>query len=140
VTVVGAFFNTLNHLVAEHALAATFASVADVLEPGGHFLFDVNNLTGFRTWWCGERRYAGRDWSLDVASRFDAQTGRARARLRVNAGRAVGETTVEERLFTDAEITARLSRAGFAMIQQSAWAPLGDGVAGATFWHARRLA
>ena len=49
--VVGAFYDTLNHLPDRDALAATFRTVSSVLRRGGLFVFDLNNAFGFETWW-----------------------------------------------------------------------------------------
>jgi SAM-dependent methyltransferase len=41
--------DVLNYLLTDEDLAAAFASVADVLAPGGIYVFDVNSLNTYRT-------------------------------------------------------------------------------------------
>lgn len=43
-------FDALNHLPDERALAGCFASVHESLEPGGHFVFDLNTPLGLARW------------------------------------------------------------------------------------------
>jgi SAM-dependent methyltransferase len=43
-------FDALNHLPDFDDLDGCFASTADVLEPGGWFIFDLNTLFGLRRW------------------------------------------------------------------------------------------
>jgi SAM-dependent methyltransferase len=134
----GAFFNTVNHLPDADALRRMFACVAAALLPGGRLLFDVNNALGFQHWWGqGTTRYAGEDWVLQIATSFDADTGRAHATLHVERDGRRGGASVQERLFSDDEIAAALAGAGLAVEAREPWRPYSDGVPGATFWVAR---
>jgi len=137
----GAFFNTLNHLDDLAELGAAFRALAAALAPGGLLAFDVNNALGFQTWWQGRHRYEGSSWTLDVATDFDRATGRAAAHMRIARGRRdrdVCRVDLVERYFPTVDIATVLREAGFALRTAEPWAPLTDGVPGATFWTAIR--
>lgn len=133
-----AFFNTLNHLPDVAELGRALASVGAALRPGGLFVFDVNNALGFSRWWNGLQHYVGAGWALQIDSTFEVREGRARARLRVTRDGTARSTEVTERLFSPDEIVASLRAAGMRPLFAEPWAPLGDGVPGATLWAARR--
>jgi SAM-dependent methyltransferase len=56
VDVVACLFDSLNYLLEEQQLAATFRRVATALRPGGLFVFDMNTIHGLETrWGSGDR-------------------------------------------------------------------------------------
>ena len=96
--VVGAFYDTLNHLPDSDALAATFRTVASVLRPGGLLVFDLNNAFGFETWWQYrveldlEGRHLDTELDYDARARTAQRGDRARewrTRTAVRAPRAL---------------------------------------------------
>lgn len=135
----GCFFNTLNHLTDVPALHRAFISLAAALKPGGLLAFDVNNRTGYASWWNGRHLYEGPGWLLQSDAHYDEFRGAAEATLAIWRGQQAAEVVVRERLFPDAEIAAALSVAGLRTISAEPWSPTPDGVAGSTFWVARRI-
>lgn len=131
---IGAHFNTLNHLPDLAALHRTFCSVERLLAPGGAFQFDLNSEEGYRRWWSGTRQYGGGHWTLQVVARFDARAGCAEAALHVNVGGQSGRAVVRQRLFTEDEVRAALRAAGLEATELQPWSPLSDGVQGASWW------
>ena len=119
---VGAVVSTLdcvNYLTDDGDLDKCFSLVHNYLDPGGLFLFDVNTPYKFRHVF-GNNAYILEDedcfcaWQND----FDAKTGLCRFDLSVfradgegRYGRA--DETQLERCYTQVELTAALTRAGF---------------------------
>jgi SAM-dependent methyltransferase len=134
----GSFFNTLNHILDLDELTEAFRGVGRALAPGGLFLFDVNNPTGYQDWWQQRRRFAGPDWSLEIDARYDAGAGRARALVTVTDGSERSETVIEQRFHDQDELAAALGHAGFQVLSHRPWAPTPDDPPGATFWIASR--
>ena len=66
------FYDTLNHLPDEAALARTFTALATVLRPGGLLVFDVTSRHGFEEWWESTNRFTGAGWSFTFFGRHRA--------------------------------------------------------------------
>ncbi len=45
-------YDAVNHVPQKQDLAGVAAAVWAALKPGGHFYFDVNNRSGFKSYWC----------------------------------------------------------------------------------------
>jgi SAM-dependent methyltransferase len=137
----GAFFDALNHAAAPGALARSFAATAARLEPGGLFVFDLNNRLGYEAWWQDRRIFTGPGWTVTIDPSFDPVSGLARGRACIDrrhppGGRGI--TDVTERCFSDEEIKQALAAAGFSVELFEAWAPEPADVPGKIWCVARR--
>jgi SAM-dependent methyltransferase len=136
--VAGSFFDAINHAVTPGALAQLCAVTASALAPGALFVFDVNNRRGFEAWWQGRRLYHGPGWTMTMDARFDPDAGLAEGCAVIERRGQTTRTAVTERCFTDGELDAALTAAGFAVLESAPWRPLPDDVPGKTWWVARR--
>jgi SAM-dependent methyltransferase len=136
----GSFYDTLNHLPDPDALRATFRGVAAGLAPGGLFVFDATNEVGFERWWNSHRVWRGRDWSVEVVTRFDrgAQLGHAETTIERGGLRASGSLT--ERCFPDLEVADALAAARFTVLTREPWRPFDGDAPGKTWWIAGKSA
>lgn len=117
--------DSLNHLPDADALQATFQSVFQALEPGGCFLFDLNTLDNYRTFWNGSDTDDGPNYRLTTTSGFNEADGRAWACFQAQEYNEDGqlqfhEETVQERYFDDILVEQLLQAAGFQDIR---WEP-----------------
>jgi SAM-dependent methyltransferase len=119
--VVGAFYDTLNHLPDSDALAATFRIVASVLRPGGLFVFDLNNAFGFETWWQYRVAFDLEGRHLDAELDYDARTHTGRATMGLESGGFERRFVLQERCFSESEVAEALSAAGFSLDIASPW-------------------
>ncbi|MFL6446454.1 MAG: class I SAM-dependent DNA methyltransferase [Bryobacteraceae bacterium] len=124
-------FDSLNHLSNSEDLQKVFEGVHKALEPNGLFLFDMNLEEAFLS---DHRR-----WTAEVTSEYvslvrgayDPLSKTARTELIwfVPAGSPdtwrQHRSIVEQRSFPEAEITARLERAGFGNIESTTAADAG---------------
>ena len=136
----GCFYDTLNHLPDETALAAALASAAQVVRPGGLVVFDVTNRLGFERWWRGTSRFRAAGWRLTIEAEFDAARARGTATVAVDRQGRAQSFALVERLVADAEIERALAPAGLALERREAWSPFEIDVPGKTWWVARKLA
>ena len=133
----GAFYDAVNHLPDDGALARAFAAMSAVLRPGGLLVFDVTTLLGFRQWWRGTSNYRGRHWQMRITTDFDEATRTATADTTiVHAGTSVSQTMAEH-CFDEGQIADALAAAGLDIESREAWAPFADEIAGKTWWQAR---
>lgn len=130
----GSFYDTLNHLPDLDSLRAAFRGVAAGLAPGGLFVFDATNEVGFERWWSSHRVWRGRDWSVDVVTRFDprARLGHAETTIEQGGQRATGSLT--ERYFSEPEVAQALAAAGLQVRSREPWSPFDTDAAGKTWW------
>jgi SAM-dependent methyltransferase len=133
----GAFYDTINHLPNERALARAFAAMSSVLRPDGLAIFDVTNLLGFRRWWHGISRYSGRGWRITITTAFDEPARTALATTAI-AHTTSGSYQMTEHYFDEEQIAGALAAAGLEIESREAWAPFWDEIAGKTWWMARR--
>jgi SAM-dependent methyltransferase len=139
-------FDALNHVPRKSDLRRVLTSVAAALQPGGHFVFDVNNRLSFeRVWpntWLidkdpvamvmhgGHKRGTDKAWS-DVE--WFVRSGRSWKRHHEH---------VEEVCWSAAEIRRELARAGFDRVRRWDAAPFFNDVftrpGCRTFWRARK--
>jgi len=131
------FYDTLNHLPDEHALARAFGAVAAALRPGGLLVFDVTSRQGFEEWWDSTNRFSGTGWSMLVDARFDDANGIATGRVTFERAGAARRFVIQERYFARDEIAAALAAAGFRVEAQEAWSPFPIGGLGKAWWVAR---
>lgn len=135
----GSFFNALNNLPDTTALHRAFLAIAAALEPGGRFIFDVNNRAGYSSWWEGRDDYRGDGWRFSLECEFDPSSARAHGRAVVCVGERREELQLHERCFDDDEIEIALLAAELAPSVREPWAPYDTGEPGKTWWEARRL-
>jgi len=137
-------FDSLNHLSTRADLRRTFQRVHAALEPGGWFMFDVNNERCYRLLWTREQTLTHRDFTLLLENSYNERTHRARSRVRILLPlpeRPVMLTeTVRERCFSSEEISKALEKAGFVVDEQKDFNPTGRVRIGKikTWWVARR--
>jgi len=122
--VVGAFYDTLNHLPDHDALAATFRTVASVLRPGGLFVFDLNNAFGFETWWQYRVELDLEGRHLDTELDYDARARTARAAIGLESGGRERRFLLRERCFSEPEVEGALRAAGLVPELTVPWCPV----------------
>ena len=110
--IVGSFYDTLNHLPDQEALAETFRAVATVLRPGGLFVFDLNNAFGFETWWRYRVALDFEGRHLDSELGYDARTRTARATIGLRTGGLERRFVLQQRCFSEPEVEAALQLGG----------------------------
>jgi SAM-dependent methyltransferase len=135
---VGAFYDTLNHLPDEAALAAAVAAAARVLRPGGVLFFDVTNQLGFERWWRGTSRFRAAGWRLTIEAEFDPARHRGTATVGIDRQGRAESFALVERLVPEAEIEGALAAAGLVVDRREPWSPFEIDVPGKTWWVARR--
>ena len=140
-TLVGCFYDALNHLPDVAALERAFQGAAAALAPDGLFCFDVNNRQGYEAWWRHRERFAGPGWELVVETSFDPLSGRGHGRGQVrwdHDRHPRSAVALVERCFSPDEIAAALAAAGLTVEREVPWSFAPDAVAGKTWYVARR--
>jgi SAM-dependent methyltransferase len=133
------FFDALNHAAGPGELSRALAAISAALVPGGLFIFDVNNGTGFRAWWHGRRDYRTSRWTLTMEATFDERSGLARGLATVvRRGGAPLLIEVTERALEEDEVRATLEGSGLHVEVCEPWRPLPRDVPGKTWWVARK--
>jgi SAM-dependent methyltransferase len=122
--VVGAFYDTLNHLPDLDALAATFRALAPLLRPGGLLVFDLNNAFGFETWWRYRVALDLEDHRIDTALGYDRHTRVAHAAIGITRDGVERRFLLHQRCFSEAEVEGALFRAGFTTEIAAPWGPV----------------
>jgi len=146
VDVVVCHYDSLNHLSNETELRGTFMQVAQALKPGGLFLFDLNTLENYQTYWNGRDTYEGPNYRLKTASSFDPDLNKASVQFMVDEYNDEGELlsnseTVYEQFFHETAVEKYLMAAEFYDIRYEAFNPV-DELPGdfplKTFWQCRQ--
>ncbi|HLK91604.1 MAG TPA: class I SAM-dependent methyltransferase [Polyangia bacterium] len=122
--VVGAFYDTLNHLPDLDALAAAFRTAAALLHPGGLLVFDLNNAFGFETWWRYRVALDVEDHRIDTALGYDRHARLAHAAIGIARGGVERRFLLHQRCFSEAEVEGALFRAGFTPEVAAPWGPV----------------
>lgn len=134
-----AFYDTLNHLPDDAALEPALRAVAAVLRPGGLLVFDLTNALGFERWWQGQRRWTGPEWSVELATRYDAPARTGHAHVTVARGGApTARFRMTERWYPEAWVREALRRAGFTVEKSEPWSPFDIDAPGKTLWFASK--
>jgi SAM-dependent methyltransferase len=114
-------FDSINHLTTRRDLRSTFRGIHNALNPGGWFIFDVNNEACYRTLWKGTQRLEHRDFTLRLDNSFDPvrRLGQSRVHLRWQGSsrRGTQTETVVERCFSRSELKESLAVAGFQLLE-----------------------
>jgi SAM-dependent methyltransferase len=134
----GAFYDMLNHLPDEAALARALGAAGAALRPGGLLVFDLTNRLGFERWWRGTNRWVGRGWKIAIETTHDREAGVGRARIRLTSGGKTEVLTLVEREFRDADVEQALAAAGLAVEATERWSPFRLDAPGKTLWIARK--
>jgi len=127
-------FDAINHVPRRSDLRRVTLAVARALNPGGWFFFDVNNLAGFDKYWRGTWWIERSGIILAMRNGHDLKRRKAWCDCEwfVEEGRLWRRHTerVEEVCWTEEEIRAALTAAGFARVQVWDAAPFfkGDGI------------
>jgi SAM-dependent methyltransferase len=122
--VVGAFYDTLNHLPDLDALAATFRTVASLLRPGGLLVFDLNNAFGFETWWRYRVAFDVDDRRIDTELGYDRNARVGHAAIGIARGGLERRYHLRQRCFSEPEVEGALYRAGFTPEIAAPWGPV----------------
>jgi ubiquinone/menaquinone biosynthesis C-methylase UbiE len=128
VTLVTAFYDTVNHLLFAEDVEATFRGVARALLPDGVFVFDVNTEATFRQIWGGYTHFIDSpDASTVYQTSYDADTRLAKGLLTgfLRRGHAFEKFQEEivERYWPPEDIEGYLAGAGFRSIQRETFNP-----------------
>ncbi|WP_322489792.1 class I SAM-dependent methyltransferase [Chloroflexus sp.] len=126
-------FDSLNHLTDDDDLVKVCRAVGRLLRPGGQFIFDLNTLAGFRTWYEYDQvLFDGPDLLVVNRLHFDHEQQRAYGRFVWFQRRGErwwrSEETHCERPWHDDEIAAALASGGLRLAARltSAWTPAAD--------------
>jgi SAM-dependent methyltransferase len=114
-------FDSLNHLTDSKSLEAAFCRVAEVLEPGGVFAFDMLLESAYQTNWGDSYALVRDDHVLTIVGPgYDFRTHLARCTVtmfRLISGEwKRSDVTIVERFHKPAEINRALARAGFGEV------------------------
>lgn len=119
--VVGAFYDTLNHLADFDALSATFRTVATLLRPGGSLVFDLNNAFGFETWWRYRVAFDVEGHRVDSDLRYDRDARTAHAAIGLGRAGQERRFLLRQRCFDETEVEQALLRAGLSPEIAAPW-------------------
>jgi SAM-dependent methyltransferase len=139
-------YDSLNHLSNETELRGTFVQVAQALRSGGIFLFDLNTLENYRTFWQGKDTYEGPNYRLKTNSSFNEDLNKAEVQFKVEEYNDEGELNfyeeqVFEHYFNETAVEKYLMAADFYDIQWAPFNPVDEIPADfplKTFWQCRR--
>jgi len=118
-------FDALNHVPRKAELRKVARAVARALQPGGFFLFDVNNAKGFKRYWTGNVCIEKPGLMLVMRNGHSRDATRAWTDVEWFIREAEGDRwhrhreRVEEVCWTRSEIRHYLGEAGFDRLQ--AW-------------------
>jgi len=146
VDVVVCHYDSLNHLSNETELRGSFMQVAQALKPGGLFVFDLNTLENYQTYWNGRDTYEGPNYRLKTVSSFDEAQHKAQVEFMVDEYNDDGELmhdseTVHEQYFIEAAVEKYLMAADFYDIRYEAFNPVEELPADfplKTYWQCKR--
>lgn len=139
-------FDALNHLPRKQDLSRVLRAVAAALRPGGHFVFDVNNLLAFQRVWSGTWFIDKDPVAMVMHGGHEPGTDRAWTDtewfIRRGTRWVRRHEHVEEVCWSSAEMRKALRDAGFEGIVARDAAPFFDDhftrPGYRTFWRARR--
>lgn len=111
-------FDSLNHIMGKRALQRVFRNVANALQPGGYFAFDLNREQGYTELWV-EMTGVVEDGAVSIArSDYDQRRGIATCRItsfqREQDIWSRSDFTLRQKYHPHEEVRTALQRAGFA--------------------------
>jgi len=118
-------YDSLNHVLTGAEVREVFRNAYSALRPGGHFIFDTNNLWAFRCVF-GSRevfRHEEEQGRVEMATGFDRASGLAWARVSGRGPEGPVEDTLQERYYPREALERGLKEAGFGRIRVEAWSP-----------------
>jgi SAM-dependent methyltransferase len=159
VELAGCFFDSLNHITEPDRLYEAIQCVARALQPGGWFIFDLNNEHSFRHLWRGQFITHTPHFTVNISSSYDETSRIARSEVVIFRSTAYRSnhfnrrrtetrpfvktrTVVRERFYRDDEVYAALERAGFDQISKEEISPF-PGISPQplkSWWRCRRIA
>lgn len=137
-------FDSLNHIMSLEELTQVFRNVHAVLERNGFFLFDLNMEEGYQTRWRGSFAIVEEEHVCIVRARYDPEQKIGQNEItmfRLEGGVwQRSDLTLSQRCYSENEIRAALSEAGFQeIVTYDAEKDLGmRGNVGRTFFLARK--
>lgn len=139
-------YDSLNHLSNESELRATFIRVAQALKPGGLFIFDLNTLENYQTFWNGTDTYEGPNYRIKTNAHFDENLSQAEVHFLAHEYNDDGELssqeeTVREHYFNETAVEKYLLAADFYEIHHTVFNPVQElpaDVSLKTLWHCKR--
>ena len=144
VTLAVCMFDAVNHLASSWALLKCFRRVSATLDPGGYFIFDVNNELCYETIWRQKEVIHEKDFTMILENSFEARarTAKSKVSLFIRRGNLFERKneTVRERYFPRDEIGELLNRAGLDVLESNDFNFTHDPLVGEikTWWVARR--
>ncbi len=139
-------YDSLNHLSNETELRSCLTYVAQALKPGGVFLFDLNTLENYQTFWNGRDTYEGPNYRLKTQSKFNEDLGTAEVQFTVDEHTEEGliqrEEVLHEQYFLEAAVEKYLKMVGFLEPSWAHFNPVSDIPADfplKTFWQCVKL-
>lgn len=139
-------YDSLNHLSNETELRGAFVQVSQALKSGGSFLFDLNTLENYQTFWQGKDTYEGPNYRLKTESSFNEDLNKAEVQFKVEEYNDEGELDfyseqVFEHYFNETAVEKYLMAADFYDIQWVPFNPVDEIPAEfplKTFWRCKR--
>ena len=135
-------YDSLNHLMSEERLLATFASVYVSLRPGGLFLFDLNIEEGYLKGWKGSWSIVESDHVLAARSSYDSENRLGRLAVtmfrQVEGGWQRSDELFEQRAFDIESVSQLLTSVGFILQKTGLCTEFGLAGGGRQIWLAER--
>jgi SAM-dependent methyltransferase len=109
-------FDSINHILDERGLEATFRNVFTSLRPDSRFVFDMNMDEGYLLRWQGIMRgiHNGREFEIQAIYSPETRLARNIVKWLEGAIEEHSEMVFTERCYTEEEVRAALRRAGFS--------------------------
>jgi SAM-dependent methyltransferase len=112
-------FDSINHILDERGLEATFRNVFTTLRPDSRFVFDMNMDEGYLLRWQGIMHgiHDGREFEIQAVYSPETRLARNIVKWSEGAIEEPSEMVFTERGYTEEEVRSALSRAGFSEIK-----------------------
>ncbi len=119
-TVIGSFYDCLNHIVSKRELKKLLAWVGRHLETDGLFIFDVNTLSCYRSLWNSTSIGHHEEYTLILENKYRESSRRARSVVTVFRKHSPGtyrkySTVIEERWYPREELQTCIENAGMVV-------------------------
>jgi ubiquinone/menaquinone biosynthesis C-methylase UbiE len=124
-------YDSLNHLHTRQDFQSTIIQVARALKPNGLFLFDLNTLDNYRTFWNGSDTDEGPNYRLTTTTSFDDRTLTGTAHFIAQEYNEYGQLQLREdsfqvSYFPEDWVQSVLEEAQFTAIQYETFNPTDD--------------
>lgn len=112
------FFDSLNNIVEPDRFQSALSRVADHLEPGGSFIFDLNTAYAFEEkMFTQKRMHPNAKLRYDWVGEWDAATRLITVHMKFWYGGEEFEETHVQRAYDEDEVRAMLDKAGFVEVR-----------------------